>query len=136
MVDTSTLAEFAGKDVVITIHNEDGDDEQIEGKVEQASDVGIAFKRRGRRDVEAIFPDALVDIHVAEKKPTKLKQRSLLPVEADKVRSHLVQSHGYFLSVVNGYSNEEAEKEHDSIDHSDLGHNHDKEPESDEAEAE
>lgn len=128
-VDTRTLIDYKGKDVVLKLV---GEDETIEGHVEQASEVGIAFKRKGRRDVEPIFPDALESINVAEKKVAALKQKKTLPVTTDKVKSHLLNAHGYYVSAINGLSPEEAEKEHDSIDHSDLGHNHDKTTASDE----
>lgn len=123
MADTTNLAQWAGKDVSILL---DGADEYIDGHVEKASEVGLAFKRKGRRDIDPIFPDAIQDIKALEKPAAKLKQKKQLPVSTDRVKSHLVTAHGFRLSVVNAMSPEDAEKEHNSIDHSDLGHNHDK----------
>jgi hypothetical protein len=132
MTDTTNLADWAGKDVSILLN---GADEYIDGHVEKASEVGLAFKRKGRRDIDPIFPDDIQEIKALEKPATKLKQKKQLPVSIDRVKSHLVTAHGYRLSVVNAMSPEDAENEHNGIDHSDLGHNHNK-AEKDDSEAE
>ncbi len=46
------------------------------------------------------------------------------PVTGGRVRRHLLDYHGASLEVVNNLTEVDAENEHNSIDHSDLGHNH------------
>ncbi len=127
-----SLADFVGKDVNLRLV---GQDEALEGKVEQASPAGIAFKRRGRRDIEPFFPDGIESIEVVEKRPTKIKQKKQLPVADERVKAHLASAHGLTLTEVNALSQEDAVKMHNGIDHTDLGHNHDKEPEAEKSEA-
>lgn len=126
-VDTATLSEFNEKDVLITFTNKDGEVESdVEGNVAGASEVGIAFKRKGRRDLELIEPSAVESLVIAPKKPTLMKQRKTLPVTAERVRAHLATAHGLNLSWLNASTNEEAEEYHNGLDHSDLIHNHNK----------
>lgn len=122
-IDTATLAQYAGKDVRLKTS---ADDDYVEGHVEKASEVGLAFKPKGKRELTPVWPQDIEDIQVIEKAAPKLKQKKQLPLEDSRVKNHLVNVHGYYLSAVNAMTVEGAVKEHDSIDHKDLGHNHDK----------
>lgn len=129
-IDASQLESFDGKDVLLTL---DSEEDAIEGRVESGSEVGVAFKRKGKRDIDLILPGSIVSIELAPTKPTVIKTKSILVVPVERIRTHLVDRHGWNLSTVNALTNEEAELQHNKVDHSDLGHEHTKAPESDEA---
>jgi hypothetical protein len=134
-VDANTLADFAGKQVILHRIKEDGSIEELEGKVEDASEVGMAFKPKGKRDVDLVLPDEIEEISLAPTKPKTLSQKKLKPIAENAARQHLLDRHGYDRSVVNEMSDEQAFAEHNDIDHDDLGHRHEAEDEGDDDEA-
>jgi hypothetical protein len=123
-IDTATLPALADKDVLLVLKA--NVEETIEGTVAGASEHGIAFKRKGRRDLELITVDQVESIEKAPTKPTKISQRKTLPVALERVRSHLANDHGIGLAWLNQASNEDALAFHATIDHADLAHNHEK----------
>jgi hypothetical protein len=123
-VDPSTLEDFDGKQVILTLIEEDGSAREVEGKVEAASAAGVAFKEKGKRDVELVEPKSIEEIALAPVKPKTLAQKKLKEVTESSARQHLLDRHGYERSVVNGMSDEQAFAEHEDIDHADLGHKH------------
>ena len=131
-VAANTLVDFAGKQVILHLITDDGLKE-LEGKVEDASEVGMAFKEKGKRDVELVEPHQIEEIALAPTKPKTLAQKTLKEVTETTVRQHLLDRHGYDRSVVNGMSDEQAFAEHSDIDHSDLGHKHESPEVDDEA---
>jgi len=131
-VDPSTLEDFDGKQVILTLIEEDGSAREVEGKIEAASAAGVAFKEKGKRDVELIEPKSIEEIAPAPVKPKTLAQKKLKPVAEQNARQHLLDRHGYDRSVINGMTDEQAFAEHEDIDHADLGHKH-VEPEDDDS---
>ena len=123
-VDPSTLEQFSGKQVILHLIDEDGSVKELTGKVEDASEVGMAFKEKGKRDVDLVLPNQIEEIALAPEKPKTLAQKKLKPVTETAARQHLLDRHGYERSVVNGMSDDSAFAEHEDIDHSDLGHRH------------
>lgn len=123
-VDASTLENFSGKQVILHLIKEDGSVEELTGKVEDASEVGMAFKEKGKRDVDLVLPHQIEEIALAPEKPKTLSQKKLKPVTESTVRQHLLDRHGYERSVVNEMSDAQAFGEHNDIDHTDLGHRH------------
>lgn len=130
-VDASTLESFSGKKVVLHVVKDDGMVE-LNGKVEGASEIGVAFKETGKREVLLYEPHQIEEIQLAPSAPKKLRQKKLKPIEDDRVRQHLVDRHGVSLEWANSASDEDAKAYHDTLDHSDLGHVHVEESESDE----
>jgi len=122
-VDVNTIEEFSGKQVILHLVEEDGLRE-VEGKVEAASAAGVAFKEKGQRDLKLVLPDAIEEIQLAPTKPKKAVQKKLKPIEEQHARQHLADRHGYTLEAVNGMSDANAFAEHESIDHTGLGHRH------------
>lgn len=122
-VDPTTLEQFDGKQVIIHLIEEDGTRE-VEGKIEAASEQGVAFKEKGKRDVDLVLPAQIYEIALAPTKPKNLSQKKLKPVADSSARQHLLDRHGYDRSVVNGMTDEQAFAEHEDIDHADLGHKH------------
>jgi hypothetical protein len=129
-VDPSTLEEFDGKQVLLHVVV-DGELVEREGKVEAASEQGMAFKEKGKRDVELIEPDQIEEIALAPTKPKTLSQKKLKEVELTTARQHLLDRHGYERSVVNKMTDEQAFADHNDIDHKDLGHRHESEDDED-----
>ena len=125
-VSIDTLKEHVGKSVVLTVRQEDGSIEKLEGKIEAASEVGVGFKPKRKRDMDLLEPDSIEELKAAPTKPSQLRQKKLFPVGESKVRAHLIDRHGAPLSQVNGMSNDEAIDLHNKIDHSDFGYNHEK----------
>lgn len=130
-VDPGTLAEFSGKQVILHLIQDDNSIVELEGKVEDASEVGMAFKEKGKRDVDLVLPEKIEEIALAPEKPKKIVQKKLKPVTETNVRQHLVDRHGMPRSQANEMADDDALKLHDGIDHADLGHKH--ETEDDEA---
>lgn len=123
-VDPSTLATFSGKQVILHLIQDDGSVAELEGKVEDASEVGMAFKEKGKRDVDLVLPDQIEEITAAPEKPKKIVQKKLKAVTVTTVRQHLADRHGWTIGEVNEMSDDEALGVHDDLDHSDLGHKH------------
>lgn len=123
-VDASTLQNYSGKQVILTLVLDGGDATEHEGKVEAASEFGMAFKEKGKRESILVEPSQIEEISVAPSKPKTLSQKKLKEVTENTVRQHLLDRHGYERSVVNEMSDEQAAAEHEDIDHSDLGHRH------------
>jgi hypothetical protein len=123
-VAANTLSEYSGKQVVLHVVNDEGGLDELEGKVESASEVGMAFKEKGKRDLRLIEPSQIEEIEVAPEAPKKAAQKKLQQVTEKSARQHLLDRHGYLRSWANEVSDEEALAEHESIDHRDLGHRH------------
>lgn len=122
------------KTVVFTVRN--GDEETvIEGIVEAASAAGVAFRAKGKPQLQLLEVADIVRFEVLPEKPKVLKQKVVKEVETNKVRQHLADAHGINLNWLNSVSNEEAETFHNEIDHTNgehgpLGHRHE-EPKAD-----
>ena len=123
-VDPATLEDFDGKQVILHLIKSDGSVSEVEGKVEAASAAGVAFKEKGKRDVDLVEPNTIEEIALAPVKPKNLTQKKLKPVTDSTARQHLLDRHGYDRSVVNGMDDDQAFEEHEDIDHDDLGHRH------------
>lgn len=123
-VDATTLEQFDGKQVIVHLIQEDGTAKEFTGKIEAASEQGVAFKEKGKRDVELVLPNQIEEIALAPEKPRTLSQKKLKPVTESTARQHLLDRHGYDRSVVNSMNDEQAFAEHEDTDHSDLGHRH------------
>lgn len=123
-VDASTLESFSGKQVILHHIQDDGTVAEREGKVDGASEAGMAFKEKGRRDVELILPNQIEELSLAPTKPKKLSQKKLKLVTESNVRQHLLDRHALTRAAVNEMSDEEGLAVHEAIDHSDLGHRH------------
>lgn len=123
-VDATTLVNFEGKQVILHFIEEDGSVSEKTGKVDGASEFGIAFKEKGKREVALIEPHQIEEIDLAPEKPKSLSQKKLKPIAVANARQHLLDRHGYTRTAVNAMSDEQAGEEHDGIDHSDLGHRH------------
>jgi hypothetical protein len=110
--------------VILTIAQDGGDAAELEGKVDAASEAGMAFKEKGKRDVILVMPDEIIEIALAPSKPKSLAQKKLKPVTESTVRQHLLDRHGYLRTEVNKMEDDEAFETHEAIDHADLGHKH------------
>lgn len=123
-VAVEELEKFSGKRVVLHVQQEDGTLAEIEGKVEAASAAGIAFKAKGKSNIDLVEPSQIEEIQAAPetpKKPTR-KRRNL--VEKGKAIQHLLDMHGVPLSWAKEATEEQAFEYHEGLDHSDLGHYH------------
>lgn len=123
-ISAKDLVKYDGKQVILHLVQEDGSAKEMEGKVEAASEAGMAFKEKGKRDVELIMPSDIEEIAFAPEKPKRITQKKLKPVTVTNVRQHLVDRHGMSRSEANSITDEEALELHDQVDHKDLGHKH------------
>jgi len=124
MVDPTELAEYKGKNVIMHLIQPDGSLEEVEAHIEGASPAGVAYKVKGKREVQLAEPDGIEQIEIAPVKEKKASQKKLGIIEAHNVRSHLVDRHGYSLSKANSMDDAACESIHSMIDHTDLGHRH------------
>lgn len=102
----------------------DGEESTLEGSVEAGSPVGLVFKQKGKRNSMLFAKDQILEVTQLDSTPDDIRRRSMARVTKEKVRDHLADRHGYKISDVSRMSEDEAEKFHDSIDHTDLGHWH------------
>lgn len=123
-VDAATLPDYAGKKVALKLQ---GDFAGVyEGKVEASSMAAMAFKPNGQPSMIIDATDIL-EIEAAATKPKKLVVKELSPVNEDTVRQHLIDRHGYPVASIEQYDPAQALEWHDTaLDHTVLGHNHNK----------
>lgn len=136
-VDYKTLEK---KTVVFTVRNSEGGETVVEGIVEAASAIGIAFRAKGKSQTQLLDVADIVRHEVMPEKPKVLKQKIMKPVDTVRVRQHLADSHGINLNWLNSVTNEDAENFHNELDHvtgeaGPLGHRHDVPQEDGESEA-
>lgn len=124
-VDPNSLAQYAGKNVKITLTGEYAESSG-EGKVEAASTTGVAFKPKGKGTV-IVLP---VDVQEIEAAPIvkKITRKSMLLASLDNVRQHLVDRHGYKVGDIETMTPEGALEFHATLEHGELGHDHKREP--------
>lgn len=122
------LKDYEGKRVVVQINGDEGQVEEVEGKVEAASAIGLLLKPKGRNDLRLIEATDIVDVDSPAEPVRKLSCRWIKDVEPGGFRRHLVDRHGATLSYVNSLTEEKAEEVHASTDHTDLGHQHGEKP--------
>lgn len=103
---------------------ETADGDKFEGTVQAASVMGVLVKPKGTSTPRLIEMDQLISCEPVPAEPSTLRQKRLDPLPVAKTRRHLMDSHGWSLSVVNKMTEDDAVHAHDSADHSDLGHNH------------
>lgn len=124
------LVDFVDKRVTLTT----AEGEQV-GTIKAANDAVIMFVPKGTSSPELIEVPSIVNVEAVAEKPRKLSQKAMEPVDSKKVRRHLLDYHGYQLADVNELSDVDAEKVHNGIDHSVLGHHHEGRNQSDANEA-
>lgn len=130
------LAKFDGKQVILHVIQDDGSAAELEGKVEAASESGLAFREKGKRDVDLLEPSQIEEIALAPAKPKKVTQKKLKPISEQNIRQHLVDRHGMTRTEAGQLTDAEAFEKHENIDHADLGHRHVMEDEDDNSESE
>lgn len=130
-VDPNILADYAGKNVNIVLTGEYAE-LSGEGKVEAASTMGVAFKPKGKGSVIVLPSD--IDAIEAAAVIKKITRKSMLPVNLDNIRQHLVDRHGYEVEAIEAMTPEQALAWHNNdLNHEKLGHDHEKKPASTEA---
>lgn len=123
-VNKADLPGFAGKKVSLKLQGEFAG--EYEGKVEASSLAAMSFKPNGQPSL-ILMTDDILDIETAATKPKKLVVKELAPVNEDTVRQHLIDRHGYPVASIEGYDPAQALEWHDTaLDHTVLGHNHNK----------
>lgn len=129
----SQLSGYDGKRVVVTHNLPEKNDKgegavEIEGTVQVGNEIGLLIKPKGQVNFKLV-PLGEIEpgsIKLVQDKSTTIKASKLKPVKIGQARRHLLERHGFTLTKVNGLTEEDAAKLHDSIDHveSDLGHVH------------
>lgn len=124
------LKSLEKKTVIFTIAGADGSTSKVEGVVEAASAIGVAYKRKGRGQLEMLEADQIVGHEVLPDKPKVIKSKKLKPPTLEGVRQHLADRHGINIDWLNAdeVTAEKAAEYHDSINHTEegkvLGHHH------------
>jgi hypothetical protein len=127
------LLQYNEKKVIVTVNLDEANDKgelavEIEGTVVAANELGLLLKPKGRTQAELIEADKIEMVSYVPEKPKTIKAKSLKVVTHGDARTHLIERHGVTLSWANQATEESALKYHASLDHSDLGHNHDPKP--------
>lgn len=133
---TGTLTQYTDQKVIVQVKLDEPNAEgatlvEVEGTCLAANELGVLFKPKGRTKAELIEADKIESINFAPEKARVLKPISLKEVAYGDARKHLLERHGVALSWVNNEATTEASalEYHQTLDHADLGHNHDPKPE-------
>lgn len=115
-----------GKMVELDVSRDGGDEvETLPGRVIDANDLGVIFKRRSQRGQDLFDLDQVRGVReTVTARLRMVSQKSLRPATVATVKRHLADYHGFPISTLNTMSEEEALRRHEEIDHEDLGHNH------------
>ena len=123
MTDLAAIKD--GSAVTLKFRDEAGATFEQEGTAEVSNEYGVLFREKGKQSAKLIAADGVISIEVAEGKPAKLRvKRFDLLTDPAKARQHLVAEHGYKVSDIEKMSEADAFAHHESVDHTDLGHQH------------
>ena len=123
-VAVAELEANIGKQVVLHLKQEDGSLKELEGKLEAASAAGLAFKEKGKSNLDLYMPDQVESLQAAPDKPKSVSQKKIKPIVEGQARQHLLDRHGVPLDWAKKASEKEAFEYHKNLDHSNLGHVH------------
>jgi hypothetical protein len=128
---TASLSTYEGKKVIVTVNlkepNEKGESAiEIEGTAQNANDLGILLKPKGKTNLELIEAADIEDVRYAPEPDKKLTAKSLKDVEYGQAKQHLLDRHGLTLTDINSLTEQAALDYHSGLDHKalDLGHVH------------
>lgn len=123
-VAVTELAKHVNKRVVLHVKQDDGTLAEKEGKIEAASEAGLAFKEKGSSKLDLYLPEQIEEIQAAPEKPKSITQKKVKIIEVGQARQHLADRHGVPLSWLKANDEQTAFEYHESLDHADLGHRH------------
>lgn len=124
------LSQYHDKKVIVVRNLSEPNDEghgseEVEGKVLSANnEVGLLIKPVGKVMATLIKPSEIEKVELAPTTLRTFKQKVVKEVTLDAVRQHLIDKHGFSLTLINSADENRAMKIHADIDHSDLGHAH------------
>jgi hypothetical protein len=127
------LEQYQDKKIIVTVNLDEPNDKgetavEVEGTALAANALGILLKPKGRTQGELIEAAKIEQVQFAPEKARAIKAKSLKVVVYGDARNHLAERHGTALSWLNGATEAAALEYHGTLDHSDLGHNHDPKP--------
>lgn len=123
-VAVADLTAHVNKRVILHVIQEDQSIKEIEGKIEAASEAGLAFKEKGKSSLDLYEPQQIEEISAAPERPKPVTQKKVKPIELGQARQHLVDRHGVALSWAKEADEQAAFEYHEQLDHTDLGHKH------------
>ena len=126
-------SEYEGKKVVVMIgdpNDKEAEAKQREGLIQTATPVGILFKDKGRSTGDILDPAQILSIELLPDN-RKVAVKYIKEVDLGSHRQHLVDRHGFLISVANTLTEEEAVEIHGkqhTENGADLGHIHGEKP--------
>jgi hypothetical protein len=108
---------FVDKRVTLVYHGPDGE-EAVVCTVSAANAMGVMVKPK-------VEKDDIVSIELADEEIKQIKSKSLKVITLGNARQHMADRHGYKVADINGMTEQAAFEFHSTLDHSELGHNHD-----------
>lgn len=125
-VDTRVRLVYIPEPTDSTPQGRDPDAEEIIAFVAAYNaEMGVMMVRPRRKTMGFLVETfKIIEIEADNEPPKPIKQKVLKETSTETVRQHLADRHGYSLSHVNSFTDEQAETEHNLIDHTDLGHAH------------
>ncbi len=136
-IEVAEIENLVGKNVILVAH-EEGGTESVEYRgtlVTFNSAIGLLFKERGKSRQDIFILNQIDDIREDDFTILPVKSATMKPIAVGSHRAHLAKNHGMNLSEINAMTEDDAKAYHDTVDHADLGHNHDRKsstPEGDE----
>lgn len=121
MVTKPDVTRFHGRIVQVEFTSS-GSPASLTGKVLQVSDTAIVVQARSNtRIVELVAISSVVE----KRRPRPLVRRSIrILSDADSMRQHLIDRHGFSVTLATSIDEETAREYHAGYDHADLGHIH------------
>jgi hypothetical protein len=123
-MDLNELQQFVGKDVRVLFTAENNGTEEQFGQIKVATVAGVGWTQKGKPGAELKKPEDFYEVELAAAKPKAVTQKKLKPIAEGQMRQHLADKHGTSLQWCKSATEQQAVDFHKTIDHSDLGHNH------------
>lgn len=121
MITKTEVTKFHGRAVQVDF-TANGLPTSLTGRVLQVSDTAIVIQARSNtRIIELVAVTAVVE----KRRPRPLVRRNIRILgAADSMRQHLVDRHGFSVTLATSIDEETAREYHTGFDHADLGHIH------------
>lgn len=121
MVTKAEVTKFHGRAVQVDFVV-NGSPTSLVGKVLQISNTAIVIQARSNtRVIELVAISAVAE----RRRPRPLVRRNIrILSDADSMRQHLIDRHGFSVSLATSIDEETAREFHSGYDHADLGHAH------------
>lgn len=119
-VAADQMKQYEGQKVTAVILPEEGTEgepQTLEGKAEVANESGLILKAKGKSGLQLFSLERVESLEFAAEEPKKVTVKTVKVIGYGKVRQHLADRHGYTVTDLEDFSEEEALHTHNNLDH-------------------